>query len=79
MFFFLEFKMSRRYYCDYCDKTFIDDLEARKKHLSSSHHIKLKKLHYEMHRGIIEITIQVSIYIRILFNRFKDYIRRRID
>lgn len=43
--------MGRRYYCDYCDKTFIDDLDARKKHLFSSHHIKLRKLHYEMHRG----------------------------
>lgn len=44
-------KMGRRYYCDYCDKTFIDDLEARRKHLTSSHHIKLRKLHYEQHRG----------------------------
>lgn len=43
--------MGRRYYCDYCDKTFIDDLDARKKHLSSSHHIKLRNLHYELHRG----------------------------
>ncbi|XP_022909307.1 zinc finger matrin-type protein 5 [Onthophagus taurus] len=42
--------MGRRYYCDYCNKTFIDDLDARKKHLSSSHHIKLRNLHYEMYR-----------------------------
>ncbi|KAL3276178.1 hypothetical protein HHI36_020896 [Cryptolaemus montrouzieri] len=39
--------MGRRYYCDYCDKTFIDDIEARKKHLQSSHHIKLRNLYYE--------------------------------
>lgn len=43
--------MGRRYYCDYCDKLFIDDLEARKKHLQSSHHIKLRNLHYESCRG----------------------------
>ncbi|CAG9827427.1 unnamed protein product [Diabrotica balteata] len=39
--------MGRRYYCDYCDKCFIDDLDARKKHLQSSNHIKLRNLHYE--------------------------------
>ncbi|KAG5897430.1 hypothetical protein JTB14_032119 [Gonioctena quinquepunctata] len=39
--------MGRRYYCDYCDKNFIDDLEARRKHLQSSHHIKLRNMHYE--------------------------------
>lgn len=43
--------MGRRYYCDYCDKLFIDDLEARKKHLQSSHHIKMRNLHYESCRG----------------------------
>ncbi|RZC36555.1 zinc finger matrin-type protein 5, partial [Asbolus verrucosus] len=42
--------MRRRYYCDYCDKTFIDDLDARKKHLQSSYHIKLRNVHYEHHR-----------------------------
>lgn len=45
--------MRRRYYCDYCDKSFIDDLDARQKHLQSSHHIKLRNLHYEHHRGKI--------------------------
>ncbi|XP_018573397.1 zinc finger matrin-type protein 5 [Anoplophora glabripennis] len=39
--------MGRRYYCDYCDKKFIDDIEHRKKHLQSSYHIKLRNLHYE--------------------------------
>ncbi|XP_057671710.1 zinc finger matrin-type protein 5 [Diorhabda carinulata] len=39
--------MGRRYYCDYCEKSFIDDLEARKKHLQSSNHIKLRNMHYE--------------------------------
>ncbi|XP_044763574.1 zinc finger matrin-type protein 5 [Coccinella septempunctata] len=39
--------MGRRYYCDYCDKTFIDDVGARKKHLQSSHHIKLRNWYYD--------------------------------
>lgn len=43
--------MGRRYYCDFCDKRFIDDLEGRKKHLASAHHIKMKKLHYDMFVG----------------------------
>ncbi|KAK9876802.1 hypothetical protein WA026_015040 [Henosepilachna vigintioctopunctata] len=38
--------MGRRYHCDYCNKTFIDEIEARKKHLQSSHHIKLRNLYY---------------------------------
>ncbi|KAI4472084.1 nuclease-related [Holotrichia oblita] len=52
--------MGRRYYCDYCDKTFIDDLDARKKHLSSSHHIKLRKLHYETCRDLRSILTEES-------------------
>nr|CAI5824449.1 unnamed protein product [Callosobruchus analis] len=43
--------MGRRYYCDYCEINFIDDLDARKKHLQSLHHIKLRNLHYESCRG----------------------------
>ncbi|XP_017770229.1 PREDICTED: zinc finger matrin-type protein 5 [Nicrophorus vespilloides] len=42
--------MGRRYYCDYCDKVFIDDLDARKKHLNSAHHLKLRKVHYDLFR-----------------------------
>ncbi|KAF5272919.1 hypothetical protein FQR65_LT04848 [Abscondita terminalis] len=53
--------MGRRYYCDYCDKTFIDDLDARKKHLTSSHHIKLRKLHYESHRDPRTILAEESV------------------
>uniref|UniRef100_A0A1Y1KDS8 C3H1-type domain-containing protein n=1 Tax=Photinus pyralis TaxID=7054 RepID=A0A1Y1KDS8_PHOPY len=52
--------MGWRYYCDYCDKTFKDDLEARKKHLTSSLHIKLRKLHYEQHRDPRAILAEES-------------------
>lgn len=43
--------MGFRYYCDYCDKVFIDDVEARKKHLNCVYHLKMKKLHYASFRG----------------------------
>ncbi|KAL1516914.1 hypothetical protein ABEB36_000746 [Hypothenemus hampei] len=42
--------MGRRYYCEYCEKTFIDELEARKKHLQSANHMKLRNMHYEQCR-----------------------------
>ncbi|XP_069678600.1 zinc finger matrin-type protein 5 [Periplaneta americana] len=42
--------MGKRYYCDYCDRSFIDDIEARKKHLNGSMHMRLKKEHYNAFR-----------------------------
>ncbi|XP_050312260.1 zinc finger matrin-type protein 5 [Anthonomus grandis grandis] len=42
--------MGRRYYCEYCDKTFVDELEARRKHLQSANHVKLRNLHYQQCR-----------------------------
>ncbi|PSN33869.1 hypothetical protein C0J52_25023 [Blattella germanica] len=45
-----EHNMGKRYYCDYCDRSFIDDLEARKKHLNGSMHVRLKKEHYDYFR-----------------------------
>ncbi|PNF31830.1 Zinc finger matrin-type protein 5 [Cryptotermes secundus] len=42
--------MGKRYYCDYCDRSFIDDLEARKKHLNGSMHMRLRKEHYDSFR-----------------------------
>lgn len=43
--------MGRRYYCDYCDKTFIDDIDARKKHINSALHQKIRNEHYQGCRG----------------------------
>lgn len=42
--------MGRRYHCDYCDKTFPDNANNRKKHLQGSHHIRLRKIHYDAFR-----------------------------
>ncbi|KAJ8952977.1 hypothetical protein NQ314_007439 [Rhamnusium bicolor] len=63
--------MGRRYYCDYCDKTFIDDLEARKKHLQSAHHIKLRNLHYEYCRD--PETVLREELLKIPCRRFSQY------
>ncbi|XP_014488862.1 PREDICTED: zinc finger matrin-type protein 5 [Dinoponera quadriceps] len=40
--------MGKRYYCDYCDRSFKDDVEARKKHLSSLQHMKNRADHYSV-------------------------------
>ncbi|XP_044597025.1 zinc finger matrin-type protein 5-like [Cotesia glomerata] len=39
--------MGKRYYCDYCDRHFKDDSEARKKHLSSLQHINKHSQYYQ--------------------------------
>ncbi|XP_076750007.1 zinc finger matrin-type protein 5 [Xylocopa sonorina] len=40
--------MGKRYYCAYCDRSFKDDPEARKKHLSSLQHAQNRTDHYNM-------------------------------
>lgn len=42
--------MVKRYYCDYCDRSFSYSAEARKKHANGHHHKKLYQLHYEHHK-----------------------------
>ncbi|VEN36974.1 unnamed protein product [Callosobruchus maculatus] len=63
--------MGRRYYCDYCEINFIDDLDARKKHLQSLHHIKLRNLHYESCRD--PETILREELLKIPCRRFAQY------
>ncbi|XP_017206178.1 zinc finger matrin-type protein 5 isoform X2 [Oryctolagus cuniculus] len=43
--------MGKRYFCDYCDRSFQDNLHNRKKHLNGLQHLKAKKLWYDMFRG----------------------------
>lgn len=49
-------KMGKRYYCDYCDKTFADNSQNRKKHLNGVVHDRLRKLHYSLFRGTVGIS-----------------------
>ncbi|GBM50683.1 hypothetical protein AVEN_45956-1 [Araneus ventricosus] len=46
--------MGKQYYCDYCERSFADGAENRKKHLASVHHQKLRKAHYDMFKGHCE-------------------------
>lgn len=45
--------MGKQYYCDYCDRSFKDETDARKKHLSSLQHINNKANHYNQFKGIL--------------------------
>ncbi|XP_037558581.1 zinc finger matrin-type protein 5-like [Dermacentor silvarum] len=42
--------MGKRYHCDYCDKTFPDSANNRKKHLQGTFHTRMKRLHYDAFR-----------------------------
>lgn len=44
--------MGKRYFCDYCDRSFQDNLHNRKKHLNGLQHLKAKKVWYDMFRGV---------------------------
>jgi U11/U12 small nuclear ribonucleoprotein SNRNP20 len=44
--------MGRRYYCEYCDKSFLDDFDAREKHIKGAHHQRMRKQHYDSFRGM---------------------------
>lgn len=39
--------MGKRYYCEYCNRAFLDNLTARKKHLASAAHHQQREAWYE--------------------------------
>ncbi|GFT10930.1 hypothetical protein NPIL_450831 [Nephila pilipes] len=47
--------MGKQYYCDYCERSFADGAENRKKHLASAYHQKLRKAHYDMFKNAATI------------------------
>ncbi|XP_059162181.1 zinc finger matrin-type protein 5-like [Physella acuta] len=47
--------MGRRYYCDYCDKSFADNPTSRKVHLTGNAHLQNRKAHYDAFRDEEEI------------------------
>ena len=43
--------MGKRYYCDFCDRSFADTSQARKKHIHGVQHQRNRKLHYDSFKG----------------------------
>lgn len=42
----------KRYYCDFCDKYFVDNPQTRKNHDSGLQHTTAKRAHYAQFKGI---------------------------
>ncbi|XP_027232029.1 zinc finger matrin-type protein 5 isoform X1 [Penaeus vannamei] len=49
--------MVKRYYCDYCDRSFPYSVEARKKHINGYQHQKLRTLHYNQFKNFLTLLI----------------------
>lgn len=43
--------MGKRYYCDYCDRSFQDNMHNRKKHLNGVQHHRAKKAWFDYFKG----------------------------
>lgn len=43
--------MGKRYYCDFCDRSFADTGVNRKNHFKGVQHQRAKKQHYDSFRG----------------------------
>ncbi|CAG8456045.1 7777_t:CDS:1 [Ambispora leptoticha] len=50
--------MVKKYYCDYCDRSFPDNAGARKKHLDGAQHQLAVKLHYDLFRNPVELLLE---------------------
>lgn len=53
----VEVAMGKRYFCDYCDRSFQDNLHNRKKHLNGLQHLKAKKVWYDMFRDAAAVLL----------------------
>ncbi|XP_033373957.1 zinc finger matrin-type protein 5 isoform X3 [Parus major] len=47
--------MGKRYFCDYCDRSFQDNLHNRKKHLNGVQHLRAKRVWYDLFRDAAAI------------------------
>ncbi|CAG8433637.1 10926_t:CDS:2 [Diversispora eburnea] len=52
--------MVKKYYCDYCDRSFPDNIEARRKHLEGTQHKNKVKQHYDSFKDPVELLIENS-------------------
>lgn len=49
--------MGKRYFCDYCDRSFQDNMHNRKKHLNGVQHHRAKKAWFDHFRGEPELQL----------------------
>uniref|UniRef100_A0A1A8QCM1 Zinc finger matrin-type protein 5 n=1 Tax=Nothobranchius pienaari TaxID=704102 RepID=A0A1A8QCM1_9TELE len=49
--------MGKRYYCDYCDRSFQDNMHNRKKHLNGVQHHRAKKAWFDQFRDFTAILL----------------------
>ncbi|XP_037548419.1 zinc finger matrin-type protein 5 [Nematolebias whitei] len=49
--------MGKRYYCDYCDRSFQDNMHNRKKHLNGVQHHRAKKAWFDQFRDATAILL----------------------
>ncbi|VDP94119.1 unnamed protein product [Echinostoma caproni] len=49
--------MGKRFHCDYCDKSFPDNLVNRRAHLNGVQHQQARKLHFENFLGVCDYGI----------------------
>ncbi|CAG8499406.1 16164_t:CDS:2 [Acaulospora morrowiae] len=52
--------MVKKYYCDYCDRSFPDNAEARRKHIEGTQHQNNVKLHYDSYKDPAELLVENS-------------------
>nr|CAD7588323.1 unnamed protein product [Timema genevievae] len=55
--------MGKIYYCDFCDRSFVDGHDARKKHLMGSMHLRLRKEHYDSLRAYVFYSDETTPFI----------------
>ncbi|EDO47452.1 predicted protein [Nematostella vectensis] len=52
--------MGKRYYCDFCDRSFADSPQNRKKHNNGVQHQRNRKLHYDSFKDPAELLAEES-------------------
>ena len=45
--------MGKKYYCDFCDKSFADNPTNRKNHFRGVHHRQTRNIHYDQFKGTL--------------------------
>ncbi|XP_064649608.1 zinc finger matrin-type protein 5-like [Lineus longissimus] len=53
--------MGKRYYCEFCDKSFADNRTNRKNHLNGSIHHRLRKQHYDAFKDATTILAEEAL------------------